>query len=146
MKRVLCATPAYLASHGQPTQPGELANHPCLSYMLGDKSRTWRLLDPGGEEISIAVDSRIHFNNAECILDATLAGHGIAMLPTYLCGPALKRGDLAIVLDGYEPVSSFGRHLYACYTPSRSRLPKVRVFLDELEACFMPVPPWERAD
>ena len=77
--------------------------------------------------------------------DADLAGHGIAMLPTYLCGPALQRRELVTLLDDYDPVSSFGRYLYACYTPSRVRLPKVRVLLDELEACFMPVPPWEKA-
>jgi hypothetical protein len=41
-------------------------------------------------------------------------------------------------------LSSFGRHLHACYTPSRVRLPKVRVFLDELEKIFSPLPPWER--
>lgn len=144
MKRVICATPAYLAAHGRPQKPADLAEHPCLSYLLGDESRIWRLLDPTGEEVSIAVDCRIHFNNAECILDATLAGHGIAMLPTYLCGPALQRGELVTLLDDYDPVSSFGRYLYACCTPSRVRLPKVRVLLDELEACFMPVPPWEK--
>ena len=55
------------------------------------------------------------------------------------------RGELVTLLDDYDPVSSFGRYLYACYTPSRVRLPKVRVLLDELEACFMPVPPWEKA-
>ena len=144
MTRVICATPAYLAAHGCPESPAALAEHPCLSYLLGDESRLWRLLDPTGEEVSVAVDSRIHFNNAECILDAVLAGHGIAMLPTYLCGPALRRGELVTLLDAYEPVSNAGRYLYACYSPSRVRLPKVRVLLEELEACFMPVPPWEQ--
>lgn len=144
MRRVICATPAYLAVHGHPETPQALVEHPCLAYRLGDESSIWRLLDGKGEEISVAVDSRIHFNNAECVLDAALAGHGIAMLPTYLCGPVLRRGELVTLLDDYEPVSSFGRHLYACYTPSRIRLPKVRVLLDELDGYFTPVPPWER--
>lgn len=144
MRRVICATPAYLAVHGHPKTPQTLVEHPCLAYQIGDESSIWRLLDGKGEEISVAVDSRIHFNNAECVLDAALAGHGIAMLPTYLCGPVLRRGELVTLLDDYEPVSSFGRHLYACYTPSRIRLPKVRVLLDELDGYFTPVPPWER--
>ncbi len=143
VRRVICATPSYLATRGHPKTPQALAEHPCLAYMLGDESRIWGLLNNQGEEISVAVGSRIHFNSAECILDAALADHGIAMLPTYLCGPALRRGELVTLLDEYEPVSSIGRYLYACYTPSRIRLPKVRVLLDELDRYFTPVPPWE---
>jgi DNA-binding transcriptional LysR family regulator len=75
----------------------------------------------------------------------SVAGHGLAILPTYLCGPALARGTLKTVFDDLEPVSSIGRHLYACYTPNRVRVPKVRVFLAELEETFNPVPPWEKA-
>ncbi len=70
----------------------------------------------------------------------------MAILPTYLCRSYLADGRLHAVLDDYEPLSSFGRHVYACYTPSRVRLAKVRVVLDELEALFLPVPPWERPD
>ncbi len=49
------------------------------------------------------------------------------------------------VRDAFEPLSRFGRDLYACFTPSQVRVPKVRVLLAELEAMFDPVPPWERA-
>ena len=48
------------------------------------------------------------------------------------------------MLPGYEAHTRFGRHLYACYTPSRVRVPKVRVLLDALIAQFEPVPPWAR--
>ena len=89
------------------------------------------------------IASRFRFNNLDCVLDAVLAGHGLAILPTYLAGPEIQRGRLQTVLDDYEPLTGFGRQLYACYTPSRVRLPKVRVFLDELERLFNPHPPWE---
>ena len=88
--------------------------------------------------------SRIHFNNIECILDAALAGHGLAILPTFMCHRELANGTLRAVLDGYEPNVIFGRDLYACYTPSRVRVPKVKVFLDTLAGHFQPLPPWER--
>ena len=144
MKRVICGTPAYFAAHGEPRTPHELALHPCFSYMLADENRVWRLVDRNGEEISIPVSSKFHFNNIDCILAAVLAGHGLAMLPTYLCGPELARGTLKSIFDDLEPVSSMGRYLYACYTPSRVRVPKVRAFLAELENLFDPVPPWDR--
>ena len=145
MKRVICGTPAYFAAHGEPRTPHDLAHHTCFSLMLPDDSRVWRLVDRAGEEISIPVSSKFNFNNVDCILDAVLAGHGLAILPTYLCGPALARGTLKTVFDDLEPVSSIGRYLYACYTPNRVRVPKVRVFLAELEETFNPVPPWNRA-
>ncbi|HSG21614.1 MAG TPA: LysR family transcriptional regulator [Azonexus sp.] len=143
MKRVICGTPAYFAAHGEPKTPHDLAQHPCFSFLLADDSRVWRLVDADGEETSIPVSNKFNFNNVDCILDAVLAGHGLAMLPTYLCGPELARGTLKSIFDDLEPISSMGRYLYACYTPNRVRVPKVRVFLAELENLFNPVPPWD---
>ncbi len=53
-------------------------------------------------------------------------------------------GRLRTVLPGYAPQTRFGEDVYACYTPSRVRVPKVRVLLDALAAQFEPAPPWER--
>ena len=144
LSRVLCATPAYLAAHGQPEHPSELAWHPCFGDLQAETSRTLELLGQQGEQVSVPITSRFRFNNLDCVLDAVLAGHGLAILPTYLAGPEIQRGRLQTILDDYEPLTGFGRQLYACYTPSRVRLPKVRVFLDELERLFNPQPPWEK--
>ena len=93
MKRVICGTPAYFATHGEPKAPHDLALHQCFSSMLADENRVWRLVDRNGEEISIPVSSKFHFNNIDCILAAVLAGHGLAMLPTSLCGRGIaERG------------------------------------------------------
>ena len=142
IRRVLCATPSYLAAHGEPSTPGELGRHHCFSYQQGG-AQSIELAGPSGELAIFPLASRFRFNNLDCMLDAVLAGHGVAVLPTYLCGPEIRRGRLRVVLDGYEPQTGFGRHIHACYTPSRVRLPKVRVFLDELEGLLSPVPPWE---
>ncbi len=144
MKRLICGTPAYFAAHGEPRTPHELSQHQCFSFLQATDRGLWRLVDTDGEELSIPVDSKFHFNNVDCIMDAVLAGHGLGMLPTYLCGPELARGTLRSIFNDLEPVSSLGRYLYACYTPNRVRVPKVRVFLDELENLFNPAPPWER--
>ena len=143
METVICAAPTYLARHGTPRQPRELVDHQCFSFLLSD-NRIWHLLDRAGTEIAIPVRGRIQFNEPGSILDATLAGHGLAILPTYLCCNELADGRLVRVLTDYTPRIDFGRHLYACYMPSRARLPKVKVLLDELEALLKPLPPWGR--
>ena len=99
MKRVICATPGYFAAHGEPRTPHELAHHACFSLLQLNESRIWRLIDAQGEEVSVPVTSKFLFNDIDCVMNAVLAGHGIGMLPTYLCGPALARGELRKIFD-----------------------------------------------
>jgi DNA-binding transcriptional LysR family regulator len=141
VKRVICASPAYIETHGEPRTPMELADHQCFSYLLTD-DKVWRLADRQGKETDIPVRSRFQFNDIACMHDAVRNGHGLAILPLYICGADLASGALKLVLDDFEPVVSFGRHIYACYTPSRVRAPKVAVFLAELERMLSPAPPW----
>jgi len=141
VQRVVCGSPAYLKAHGEPRTPLELMDHDCFSYLLTDDG-VWRLADRDGREADIRVRSRFQFNDIACLHDAVRAGHGLAILPTYICGADLASGALRRVLGDFEPVVSFGRHLYACYTPSRVRAPKVAVFLAELERMLNPAPPW----
>lgn len=143
METVICASPDYLARHGTPQAPRDLVDHQCFSFLLADR-RVWPLLDPLGNETAVPVHSRMQFNDAGCILDAALAGHGLAILPAYLCCTELANGKLVPVLTGHQPRIDYGRDLYACYMPSRARLPKVKVVIDELLAMVAPLPPWER--
>lgn len=143
LERVICAAPAYLHAHGSPQTPQELPLHRCFSYLLTDDGH-WHLADQEGAETVVPIHSPVQFNNLDCLQEAVLAGQGLGILPTYLCAPALADGRLSPVLPGYAPQVRFGRHLYACYTPSRVRLPKVKVFLAELEAVLTPVPPWQQ--
>jgi len=145
LQRVIVGTPAYLATHGTPRVPQDLVHHSCFNYLLGGSDANWRLTDRQGKEFTIPVSSAFQFNSVDCILDAVRASHGLAVLPTYLVNAERAQGSLKTVLDDYDPISNFGRHLYACYTPSRIRAPKVRAFLAELESEFEPVPPWERS-
>lgn len=143
LRRVVCASPGYLGRHGAPAVPLELIGRRCCSYRSGGKSEVWQFVDRAGEEISVPVASPFGFNNVDCVYDAVLAGDCLGILPTYLAAPALAEGRLCHVLADYEVVTVFGSHLYACYTPSRVRAPKVEVFLAALEELFSPRPPWE---
>lgn len=144
LKRVICGAPAYFERHGEPRSPQELVHHSCFNYLTTDGKTDWQLLDNKGSQFNIPVSSKLLFNNIDCVFDAVRAGHGLAILPTYLCAPELASGGIKALFPEFEPVTRFGRHVHACYTPNRSRAPKVRVFLEELERTFTPLPPWER--
>lgn len=143
LSRGIYAAPAYLCAHGVPASVAELNQHQTLSYLMTEEHR-WYLLTPDGDEQVHTSTSRLRFNSTDCLLDATLAGLGLAILPSYLAAPHLAAGRLQRVLADVEPNTPFGRHLYACYTPSRRRTPKVRALLEMLVAEFDPLPPWER--
>lgn len=143
LRRFICAAPSYLAAHGRPRVPADLLEHACFSYMLHD-GQVWHLLDRDGREHNVPVRGRFQSDSMGCILDAVRDGHGIAILPHYLCAADLAAGRLLVVLEDYAPQVYVASTLYACYLPSRAQAPKLKVFLDALEAEFKPLPPWER--
>ena len=143
IERGLFAAPAYLAAHGTPVSVHELAQHQTLSYLLTDDDR-WRLQDASGAEHVLPTTSRLRLNSTDALLDAALAGLGLAILPAYLAASHVGAGRLRAVLPTVQPITPHGNAIYACYTPSRVRSPKVRVLLDALRERFEPVPPWEQ--
>lgn len=134
---VLVASPAYLRLHGRPGQPAELGAHRCLSYANFGKS-IWKL-QRGDAVEEVSVGSHFSGNEATALLQAALAGGGIAMQPTYLANPHLRSGALEAVLPQWQlPVMD----IHALY-PSRKHLsPAVRALLDFLVERFA-TPPWE---
>jgi DNA-binding transcriptional LysR family regulator len=144
IRRVICASPDYVARRGVPRAAADLVHHDCFALLRGRSDNDWRLAAPGGAVATIPIRGKFQVNNLDSIFDAVMHGHGLAILPTYLCGAAMACGELVAVLQDHEPLTSFGRHVYACYPASRVQLPKLRVFLRTLEDHFAPVPPWER--
>ena len=132
---VLVAAPAYLAQHGAPQQPADLAAHRCLSYANFGKS-VWRL-QQGDAHREVSVASHFSANEATALLQAALAGGGVALQPTYLANPHLADGSLQRVLpDWHLPMMS----IYALY-PSRKHLSAtVRALLDFLAERFASEP------
>ncbi len=125
---VLCASPDYLASHGTPSRPEELAAHQCLAYSYWAGGDSWSLHGPQGE-VSVPVNGGVRANNGEVLREAAIAGLGIIAQPDFIVGHALAEGSLVPVLPGYT-IPTIG--VYAVYA-SRSHLaPKVRSFIDYL--------------
>lgn len=139
-RRVLVASPEYLARHGVPASPEDLVRHRCLVYGHSTTLQRWSLLRDG-QEISVPVNSLLCSNNGDVLRAAAVAGQGISVLPTFLVGSDVRSGRLAVVLPQNAP-TSLG--VYALYAPNRFLAAKTRIFVDVLADRFGGVPPWER--
>ena len=141
IRLAICAAPAYLARHGAPKTPDDLANLNCLEYTYFESRGEWRLLDPAGSEIAVPVSGRYLANNADVLRSTALAGGGIILAPTFLLGEDLRAGRLVRLLPDYPPPE---QALHALYPPGRHLSAKVRSFVDFLVARFGSEPVWDR--
>ena len=140
IRRVVCASPAYLGRCGAPKQPADLTTHACLSH-LDMAAAEWRFRAPDGGTQIVKVTSRFRAGNGEALRTMALAGMGLVYLPTFFVGADLRAGTLVSVLDEHVPEDSA---LYGAYPNGRHLSAKVRVFMDFLQRTFGPVPPWDR--
>ncbi|EXI90448.1 MAG: D-malate degradation protein R [Candidatus Accumulibacter regalis] len=131
MRRVVVASPAYLARHGQPLAPADLAAHNCLSL---DQQRGWTLREtPAGEVVQRKVSGAFECNDGAVLHEWALAGKGLAWRSVWEVGDDLRCGRLISLLDDYAapPVG-----IYAVF-PQRRHLPlRVRLFIDRLKTTF----------
>jgi DNA-binding transcriptional LysR family regulator len=124
----LVASPEYIARYGAPETANDLANHRCLSFGHSTVLQKWQLTK-NGEQLSVSIGSTLCSNNGDVLRTAAIAGQGITKLPTFLIGPDIKAGRLAIVLPEY-PLTELG--VFALYAPNRYLAAKVRLFIDFL--------------
>ena len=139
-RRVVCASPAYLAAHGTPRTPEDLAKHNCL--ITREFSSNWEYQAPDGRAASIRVKGRYVCDNWEVLRQWALAGLGIALKSTWDVYRQLADGSLVALLPAYSFHSDVA--IYALY-PHRRLLPaKTRVFIEYLAQAFGPEPYWDR--
>lgn len=140
IRRVICASPAYLAAHGTPATPTDLQDHQCLLNTNLAPGREWRFATPEGRPIAVHVGGRLSMNNGDALRVAALRGLGLVDLPTFIVGRDLQSGALVSLLDAYVPQTMA---LHAVYPHARHLSPKVRVFIDFLAERFGPRPYWD---
>jgi DNA-binding transcriptional LysR family regulator len=129
---VLCASSAYIARHGAPATPEDLARHNCLTYEYALRD-AWTFRDAAGRERTVRVAGSLNSNNGDLNAAAAVQGVGIALEPDFIVDSELKSGKLVPVLESFEAPAS---PIYAVY-PSRRFLPaKVRAFVDFLVERF----------
>ncbi|WMJ68245.1 LysR substrate-binding domain-containing protein [Stenotrophomonas sp. 24(2023)] len=123
----LCAAPAYAAGHGLPRTLAELASHAAVHHRLPDGQWQAWTLQAGGQLQRLLPPAACVFNDSTLVLEAVLAGQGLAQLPACLAGPWLRSGQLIACLPACMPAPQ--QH-WLCY-PSRQHLPaRTRAFID----------------
>ena len=135
------ASPGYWARHGKPALPEDLRRHNCLIYTLQAGS-DWRFVGADGAEHHVTVGGSISASNGDVLRAAALDGVGVALLPDFIAGPDVRRGDLVEALPSYRP-PVLGVH--AVYPPTRHVPAKLRAFIDFLGERFSPLPSWSLA-
>ena len=144
MRRIICASPEYLARRGVPTLPGDLTNHDCCLFAYGRGDQSWRL-KKGSVEQDVRVAGPLRANNSIVLRDAAVADLGLVLLPTWLLGEDIKGGLLRPLLSDWE-ASPTGPEaaIDAVFLPNRRSSAKVRAFIDFLILHFGSPPYWDR--
>ena len=98
---VLCASPGYLAEHGHPSEPAELAAHDCISIDGVAPQRSWKFIKDG-REIVASIRSRLTVSDSEAAIDAAIASAGITRVMSYKMEAARRAGQLVLMLEEFE--------------------------------------------
>jgi len=126
VRRVVCASPAYLAARGRPRTPDDLARHDCVTFAGSVSPDVWTFVRDK-TNIAVPVHGRLVVDTVEAARDAACAGIGIASGFSYYAKTALERGALTTLLDGFQPAPL---PVHLVYTANRFLPIKVRAFLD----------------
>ena len=127
------AAPSYIEKHGRPTRLDDLNSHKLLHYSNQASGNAWKITAPSGEERQIRSAGWLSVNDGQSLLNACIAGLGIAYLPSFLYANAMEQGQVVDVMPDL-PIERTG--IYAVYPPGRFTQPKVRAFIDFLVAHF----------
>ncbi len=125
IRRVLCASPQYLAVRGTPRVPEDLADHECIASEA-TYSGDW-MFRKAGADYAISIPHRLMVTTAETAMDAALAHIGIAHLMSYHSAKHVANGQLHVVLEEFEPPM---RPVSLIYASQRLVPLKLRAFLD----------------
>lgn len=145
LRNHLVATPEYLARHGTPKTPEELANHVCLMMDLQTTLRNrWRVTDKKGNTRDIAITPRLVSGNPMVLKQCMLGHMGIGVFASWIIGRELREGRVVPIMpELYFSANTTEVYAWAMY-PSRVYVPqKVRVFVDYLKEKFAQGAPWE---
>lgn len=124
-ERVCVASPSYVAARGMPEIPTDLVEHDCV--VTGPtRQLTWSF-ERAGAAHDVAVVARYAVSAIELVHRAALAGHGIAVLPSFLCADDLARGKLVRVMEGWSPGEVV---VHLVYPSNRHLSARVRAFVD----------------
>jgi DNA-binding transcriptional LysR family regulator len=130
LRMAAVASPSYFAEHQAPRTPQDLAGHRCINLRLATRGDlyAWEF-EKDGRELRVRVEGQIVFNRPSLVVEAALAGFGLAFVPDDHVAEELASGRLVRVLEDWCPPFS-GYHLY--YPSRRQQSPAFAVVIDAL--------------
>jgi DNA-binding transcriptional LysR family regulator len=135
-RRLLCASPKYIATHGEPLIPSELVRHNCICIRQGDEAYgTWRLYKDRGDDAGelVKVRGNLTTNDGEIAVNWALDGHGILMRAEWDVERYLESGRLVQVLPQYRTPDA---DIYAVYPQHQHQSSRVRTLVAFLTQAF----------
>lgn len=126
----LAAAPRYVAAHGKPRHPKELARHECLRILRDGPETHWELSRNGGTGQRFPVGGRFESTDGQALAQALYGGMGIGVRPRAEIAAAVRAGTLETVLPQWEWAST---PLFALLPKGRNKLPGVRAVLEVLQ-------------
>lgn len=129
VRRVVCASPGYLRRRKPPREPAGLAAHDCISLSGLTPTDAWSFAStPGSDSLrAVRVRSRLVVTEAEAAVASAVQGHGVACVLSYQIERALRRGQLKLVLEQFEPPPL---PVHVIYPEARLSAAKTRTFVD----------------
>lgn len=137
LTQVVCASPKYLARHGRPAHPSDLARHACLTLSHFPGANRWPF-QIDGQLVQVEVKGPVAADTAHMLLKLAIEGLGIIRFGDNVVSRAVQEGLLEVLLQDFQEPEGFP--LWAMLPPGRQRTAKVKVFLDFLIERFGPAP------
>lgn len=129
---IICAAPSYLKKYGTPATPDDLLNHSGLKYGHLATESKWHLTGPD-RKYTIPIKCRCYSNNGEVLRESAIAGVGVALLPSFIVGDALKKGQLVQILKDFSLTPLSAR---LCYATNRHLSTKIQLLTSFLQDWF----------
>jgi len=141
VRRIFCATPEYLAAHGTPQRPADLAQHR-LAFYANTPSRDKWILRKDAEEFTLRLKASLLTNSSHMLAEYALQSTGLACLPTVVAAELVLQGRLAWVLREFQlPIF----HLSAVYPQTQRGSSSLRLFIQTLIEHLPAAPTWDVA-
>lgn len=138
-RRIICASPDYLAHRKSPEKPADLADHNCLIVSSGSRFDHWEFAQGRSKQV-VAVTGSFVCNSVNALHELVLQGIGVVNLAEYIVEGDLCSGRLVPLMEGYRTEV---QPIHAVY-PHRKHLPrKVQAFVDFLRTRYSPRASWE---
>lgn len=122
-RMAIYGAPSYLAGRGRPMNAKDFERHDGIVYSRLGYGKRWRVADADGSLHDLNVKARLHLDDVQAILDAAVAGAGLAWLPCWLAAIQVHAGALELVVDS-DRIPAFEIHAVwprANYLPSKTR-------------------------